>query len=207
MDLGAVRWLGGSPCSGKSSITELLTVRNGVRVYHVDEAFRDYIRRICPECHPLTHKWLTTPWNELWMQSADTLLAEAIAAYTEQFELILEDLRALPNGEPLIAEGTALLPGLVAPLLSQDRRALWMVPTERFQRTMYPERGPWVQDILATCEDPAAALTAWMDRDVAFARWVAAEATALGLPVHWVDGSQDIPALGGMVATHLGLAL
>ncbi len=47
-----VRRLGGSPCSGKSSIAELLVVRNGVRVYHVDEALRDYSRRISPERHP-----------------------------------------------------------------------------------------------------------------------------------------------------------
>ncbi len=42
------------------------------------------------------------------MQSADTLLAEAIAEYTEQFELISGGPQGLAGGESLIAEGTAL---------------------------------------------------------------------------------------------------
>ena len=205
MDLSTVLWLGGSPCSGKSSVTGHLAARGGVRIYHVDEAFGDYVRRITPDRHPITTKWTTTPWNDLWMQPADVLLAEAISCYSEQFELILEDLVALPDGDPVLAEGTALLPALVAPLSERSGQALWMVPTEMFQRVMYPRRGAWVQDILAACADPEAALKAWMDRDVAFSRWVAAEASALGLPVAWVDGSQDIPAMTHLVADRLGL--
>ncbi len=72
---------------------------------------------------------------------------------------------------------------------------------------MYPKRGPWVQDILATCEDPAAALTAWMIEMWPLPGGLRRRQPLWAFPVHWVDGSQDIPALGGMVATHLGLAL
>ncbi|MCU0519513.1 MAG: hypothetical protein MUF84_02310 [Anaerolineae bacterium] len=205
MDLGAVAWLGGSPCSGKSSVAGRLAERGDVRIYHVDEAFGDFVRRVTPDRHPVTSKWTTTPWNDLWMQPTDVLLAEAIAAYSEQFELILEDLRGMPDGEAVLAEGTALLPALVAPLLASRGQALWMVPTEAFQRAMYPKRGTWVQDILASCADPDAALKAWMDRDVAFARWVAAEACVLGLSVVWVDGSQDIAMLTELVVARLDL--
>jgi len=37
--LSNVFWLGGSPCSGKSSISEILPQRFNLDVYHVDEAF------------------------------------------------------------------------------------------------------------------------------------------------------------------------
>ena len=200
-----IRWLGGSPCSGKSSIADRLSDRLGIHVYHVDEAFNDYVRRISAQQHPVTYKWVNTPWENLWMQPHDVLLQEAIAAYSEQFELILEDLCAQPDTEPLLAEGTALLPGLVKPLLSRPQQALWMVPTEAFQRELYPKRGAWVQEILATCDDPQAALENWMDRDVAFARWVADGAASHDLPCIWVDGSSGVEERMAMVADYFGL--
>ncbi len=200
-----VLWLGGSPCSGKSTIADRLGKQFGLRVYHVDEAFNEYVRRISPERHPVTHKWANSPWQDLWMQPHDVLLGEAVAAYSEQFELILEDLHALPGTGPVLAEGTALLPGRVRPLLSRPQQALWMVPMESFQREMYPKRGDWVHEILATCDDPEAALQNWMDRDVAFARWVADEAAARDLPCVWVDGSPGIPERTVMVADYFGL--
>jgi 2-phosphoglycerate kinase len=203
--LGHIRWLGGSPCSGKSTIADRLAARVGFTVYHVDDAFGDFVRRITPARHPLTHKWTHTPWQQLWMQSPEVLLAEAIAAYTEQFELILEDLRALPHTGLVLAEGTSLLPGLVAPLLSRPNQALWMMPTASFQREMYPKRGDWVQEILATCDDPNAALVNWMDRDAAFARWVADEAAARGLPGIWVDGALGLEDRTALVAEVLRL--
>ncbi len=204
--LAHVRWLGGSPCSGKSSITEILAGRYSLCVYRVDVAFDRHRQRFTPERHPTLTKWTQTSWDELWMQPADVLLSEAIADYTEHFEFILEDLLELPGPDPLLAEGTALLPRLVAPLLSQPRQALWMVPTERFQRAMYPERGEWVQRILATCEDPDAALKNWMDRDVAFARWVLAETERLGLPSMVIDGTHRIETNAERVAQFFGFA-
>jgi 2-phosphoglycerate kinase len=204
-EFGHVRWLGGSPCSGKSTIADRLSESLGLRVYHADDAFGDFLRRISLEHHPVTHKWTHTPWQDLWMQSHEVLLTEAIAAYTEQFELILEDLRALSETGPVLVEGTSLLPGLVVPLLTPRQRALWMVPTETFQRETYPKRGVWVQEFLATCDDPAAALKNWMDRDVAFAHWVAREAAACGMPCIWVDGAVGIEERTAAVAETLGL--
>lgn len=203
--LNHVLWLGGSPCSGKSTMADRLSEQFDLHVYHVDEAFGEYVQRISSVRHPVTYKWVHTPWQDLWMQPHDVLLEEAIAAYSEQFELILEDLHALPDTGPVLAEGTALLPGMVVTLLSQPNQALWMVPTEAFQREMYPKRGAWVQEILATCDDPQAALENWMDRDVAFARWVADEAAARDLPCVWVDGSPGIAERTVMVADYFGL--
>ncbi|MGC9521230.1 MAG: hypothetical protein ACP5HG_05035 [Anaerolineae bacterium] len=204
--LAHVRWLGGSPCSGKSSIAEMVAERHGLCVYHVDKAFDRHRACFTPERHPTLTKWTRTPWNELWMQPADVLLSEAIADYTEHFEFILKDLLEFPAHRLVLAEGTALLPRCVAPLLSQPRQALWMVPTEQFQRTVYPERGEWVQGILATCDDPDAALKNWMDRDVAFAQWVLAETERLDLSSIVVDGTHTIETNAERVADFFGFA-
>jgi hypothetical protein len=151
------------------------------------------------------YKWTTAPWQELWMQPPDVLLAEAISAYREHFQFILEDLLKLPREGPVLAEGTALLPDCVADLLEHPRQALWVVPAADFQRMVYPNRGEWVQWILGQCDDPEQALQNWMDRDVAFARWVTARTRKLGLKLMRVDGSRSIVENAKAVAEHFRL--
>jgi broad-specificity NMP kinase len=66
----SVFWLGGSPCAGKSSISERLASDFGLDIYHVDEAFeihrysRSWVaedrwksndsRKRCSSCRPLS---------------------------------------------------------------------------------------------------------------------------------------------------------
>ncbi len=203
-----IYWLGGSPCAGKSSMTALLTPIYNLRVYAVDQALPRQLPQITPATEPTLHKWTHTPWDALWMQSPAVLLDEAITAYREHCRLVvaevIADAATLPPGQTLLVEGTALLPDCVAPYLPDAHHGLWVVPTEAFQRDHYPRRGPFVQAILDQCRDPDQALTHWMDRDVAFARWVAAEATRHGYRVLVVDGSRTIADHAAQVTDHFG---
>jgi hypothetical protein len=205
-DLAHVYWMGGSPCSGKSSIADLLSKEHNLRVYHVDEAFQEQRRQITPQAQPTLYRFLNTPWNEIWMRPGDVLFAEAITAYGEHFEMILRDLRDLPRSSPVLVEGTALLPGCVHGLLADFRRAIWVVPTEAFQRDHYPKRGAWVGSILEQCTYPEQALRNWMDRDVAFARWVEQEAIRLGLCTLQVDGRRTVAQNARTIERHFALS-
>ena len=166
-----ILWLGGSPCAGKTTITKLLVQQYNLLSYHVDEAFAEHRKQVTIKEQPLLYKWTHTPWNELWMRPLEILLPEAIACYSEHFELIAQDLLILSNTEsvpkPILVEGTSLLPNLVGPLLSSPKQGLWIVPTEIFQRQTYRRRGGWVETILKECIDPDKAFQNWMDRDVA----------------------------------------
>ena len=203
--LAHVLWLGGSPCSGKSSIARLLATGGQLRTYHCDDEFPKHQQRLTPRQQPTMHKWTITAWDELWMQPPGILLDEAISAYREHLSLVVDDLLALPGPTPILAEGTCLLPGDVHALLSRPEQAIWLVPTEGFQRSHYPDRGSWVQDILNQCEQPEQALQNWMDRDVAFARWVEQSAGELGLRLVRVDGKRSIAENAQLVARHFGL--
>lgn len=203
--LSHVLWMGGSPCSGKSTWANVLAEQYGIAIYHVDTEFPRHAQRFTPEQHPTLYRWTHTPWDALWMQSDEALLQQAIAAYTEHFSLILQDLLETDPSVPLLSEGTALLPGCVPPLLSDKRRALWVVPSEAFQRQMYPQRN-FVQSILSTCRDPDRAFQNWMHRDANFARWVAAEARTLSLHVLENDGTRTVAANTSRVADYFRLS-
>jgi hypothetical protein len=190
--LSHVYWIGGSPCSGKSSIARILTERYGMATYNCDVAYFRHQKQLDPNRHPTFFKLSLLNWNELWGRPIAVQIQEEILLYHEQFGLILEDLLAMPTTTPILAEGAALLPDLVLPLLPAIYQAIWILPTESFQRQMYPNRGQWVHDILTQCVNPEVAFQNWMDRDVGFGQWVLDRCSAKGLPYLQVNGRLSI---------------
>jgi uridine kinase len=198
-----VFWLGGSPCAGKSSISEIIASRFGLDVYHVDEAFERHAQEFDSTRHPALTKWLASSCNQRWMQPIDSLVRDAIGCYQEHFTMILEEILSLPE-RPLLVEGTALLPGALASVLSHRSHAIWVIPTTDFQRVYYAKRD-WAQGVLAQCSDPEAAFDNWMERDSRFAKWIEAEASELDLALLKVDGNQTIEENAEAVAAHFQL--
>jgi len=187
-----VLWIGGSPCSGKTSVAESLATRYGLRVYHCDEHFAEHSRKATPEEQPTLWRLNQMSWDEIWMRPVDLQVQEALTVYREEFPMIVADLLAMPRTRPIVAEGTALLPDSVAAVLDDPRRAVWLFPSEGFQRQAYPQRGEWVQAILQQCTDPEEAWERWMERDVRFAHWVAEEARQRGYRVLWVESEGSL---------------
>jgi adenylylsulfate kinase-like enzyme len=54
--LAHILWMGGSPCSGKTSIADLLADQYSLVVYHVDEMFDEHQRRVTGEKQPHLYK-------------------------------------------------------------------------------------------------------------------------------------------------------
>jgi hypothetical protein len=202
-----VLWMGGSPCSGKSSIAEILANRYGLALYRCDDAFWKHTERVDPDIHPTLHKLNQMTWNEIWMQPVNVQIADEMKCYHEEFEMILDDLLAYPRSTPVLAEGAALLPDLVSGLLPDDRRAIWIVPTAAFQRAHYtPEKRPFMKSILKQCQDAPRAFQNWMDRDAGFAKQVSTRVLELGFRLIEVDGKRTIEKTAEMVANHFRLA-
>ena len=205
-ELAHVFWIGGSPCSGKSSITEILAGQYGLDIYKCDDAFWQHARRADPVEQPTFHRLTQMTWDDIWMRPVEVQIADEIVCYREQFGMIVSDLLALPRSRPIIVEGAALLPELVSGVLCDRTRAAWVVPTEAFQRAHYtPERRPFIRDILSRCQSPTQAFANWMDRDVGFAKQVARQARALGMNVLMVDGKYTVEENAKRVANGFGL--
>lgn len=205
-ELAHVLWMGGSPCSGKSSIAEMLAKKYSLHVYKCDDAFWEHAKRVDPVEHPTFYRLTHITWDELWMRPVAVQIADEFACYREQFDMIVDDLLALPRSTPIVAEGAALLPDLVSGLSPDHSRAVWVVPAESFQRKHYtPEKRPFINGILAHCQNSTQAFANWMDRDVGFAKRVAQQAQELDLKVVTVDGGRTIEQNAEIVAEYFGL--
>jgi 2-phosphoglycerate kinase len=203
-EAGSILWLGGSPCAGKSTVAALLARRFGLDLYRVDEAFERHASRLDAARQPALVRWCAASADERWLQPIDALLSEAIACYREHWRMVLEDVVARQETRPLLVEGTALLPAEVARVVPHRGRALWLVADPDFQRRHYRERA-WAWGVVASSDDPERAFENWMERDVRFASWVAAEADALGQRWLTVDGGRTVDEVAAAVAEAFGL--
>ncbi len=202
--LSHVLWMGGSPCSGKSSIAEIISKRHDLQYYRCDDRFFTHQQLVNPVEHPAFHSLLGMSWNDIWMRPVETLIAHEFFVYEEEFGMIVADLQALPDDRPIVAEGAALIPSCVVPVLARPRQAVWVVPTRAFQLEHYRRR-TWISDILGQCADPKQAFHNWMMRDAGFGQAVTEQAQAAGLRVLIVDGRRSIAQNAALIEAHFGL--
>jgi 2-phosphoglycerate kinase len=198
MSLDHVFWLGGSACSGKSSVARLVAAELGLTLYACDDHFEEHRRRADPARHPWFHRLMDAPMEELWAQPAAVQADELLRFYQDEFEMVFEDLAALPG--PVLAEGVGLLPERVAAVCPDPRQAVWLIATPDFRRRIYPERGPFVRDLLSRCADTEQVFSRWMERDDRIAGRLAGDARRLGLEVITVEGGQSLQETARRVA-------
>jgi 2-phosphoglycerate kinase len=187
-DLAHVIWIGGSACAGKTTLARSLAARDGLALYSCDDRFEDHRRRAGPARHPRFHRVMDLPPNRLFAPPAAARAEEILGFYRDEFEMVIEDLRALPGpAMPAVIEGVGLLPDLVAAICPDPSRSLWRIATPAFRRRIYAQRGDLVRQTLAGLPDPDSAFEVWMERDDLIARYLEEEARRLGLRVEIVD--------------------
>jgi len=183
--------LGGSPCSGKSTLAERLAGEFDLHYYKVDDYQAEHLKRCDPVRHPIIAGFAKMDWNEIWMRPVELQVKEEFAFYRELSGLILEDLAAYDGSHPVLLEGAAFLPELVNQWGIPHTRAIFLIPTDAFQRHHYQQRG-WIQDILSKCEDPKTAFDNWMARDHIFGLEIHEQAQQFQYPTIIIDGQKDI---------------
>ncbi len=197
-------FIGGSPCSGKSTVSELLSEEYALLYYKVDDHDSDHLKRITPEKHPLMCKWQNPDWNELWMRPVEIQVEEEFQIYRERFEMILDDLFSLSEEQLIIVEGAALIPELMQGLKVPNDRLIYMIPTREFQVKKYSER-EFIKYILAECDEPEVAFKNWMERDHQFGQIVGTQAKAYDSKILTIDGSNSIEETADSIKRHFSL--
>jgi hypothetical protein len=200
-----VRWLGGGSGAGKSTVARRLAERHGLRLYSCDDMQAAHTGRSNPAEHPLLHAFVAMSMDERWVQrTPEEMLDTLPALHGEGFDLIVEDLVALPAEPRTLVEGYKLLPRLVEPLISRRDQAIWLVPTPEFRSAAMERRGStW--EIAGRTKDPERALANLLARDALYTRRIEEEAVALRLPMIPVDGTLGIEELTTTVGERLGL--
>ncbi|BCJ69132.1 hypothetical protein [Polymorphospora rubra] len=201
-----VLWIGGAQWAGKSTVAAILTSRYGLTHYHCDyqdsRAHED--RRNAARAR---RGQPPTDWPAYWSQLSPREMADrALDDFAERFPWVLDDLRALVSPYPILADGWNLRPDLIATVADDLRRAVVLVPTDEWrahQAAALPRAGAFGADL----PDPEQARRNRLERDRILATDAAQRATALGIRVVEVDGTENAESIADEVADHFGAAL
>lgn len=196
--------LGGSPCSGKSTIAEKLSSQYKLEYYKVDDHESAHVARCRPDRHPVMFKYSKMCWNDIWMRPVPLQVQEEFEYYQERFEMIAQDLARYEAGRGLLLEGAAYYPDLIWPYAGSSPRIIYMVPTKAFQVRHYEQR-PWIRHILKECKDPEQAFENWMARDELFGQEVLRQARVHHYRTIVVDGKRSIDEQYEQVKDYWGL--
>ena len=195
-----VYWIGGGSGAGKSTVARRLAARHGLRLYDTDAVMTEHARRSDPATSPQLAAFLAMSMDERWLRPPRVMLETFHWFRGEAFDLILDDLAALPDGPPVIAEGFRLLPGLVP----DPGRAVWLLPTPQFRRAAFDSRGSTWQ-IAARTSDPERALAGLLERDGLFTDRLRAATREHGLTAIDVEPGLSEDDLTALVEDALGL--
>ncbi|OLC21058.1 MAG: hypothetical protein AUH33_02560 [Chloroflexi bacterium 13_1_40CM_68_21] len=205
MDLRArlrnVLWIGGGTGAGKSSVAIVLAERHGLTRYNYDwHDARDHTERTHADRHPHRAAFLAMTLDERWLLRAPREIAdETIDMFGERFEMVIEDLLAMPEYPPVIADGFGLLPELVCPIIESPRQAMFLLPTPAFRMVALERRG-WGS--VEETSDPGRARENRLARDALLTDHIRGRAAALGLAAIDLDGSRSLADVAGTVEQH-----
>jgi 2-phosphoglycerate kinase len=203
--LAHVLWIGGGSGAGKSTIAARIAERYGLDVYATDDVMSEHARRSAPEDAPYLQQFVSMDMDERWVNRSPVTMLETFHWYRgEGFGLIIEDLLMATADRGRVVEGFRLLPELVAPLLADRRRAVWLLPTSEFRRAAFESRGGLWQ-IAGRTGDPERALRNLLDRDRMFTERLEVTATGLGLSIIEVSSAMSEDDLVARVVDSLAL--
>ena len=134
-----VRWIGGAPGlasppspDGWQTVTTFSSTRSNPL---------EVPDRTTPDEAPFFHAFLSMDMDERWLRRSPQEMFETFHGFREEgFDLIVEEVLAMPADRPILVEGFKLLPRPVSPLLSDTHQAVWLLPTAEFRRKAFDSR-------------------------------------------------------------------
>lgn len=181
--------IGGSPCSGKSTIASLLARQYQLLHIKLDDFVDEMMSQASVDSQPICLLRQDRNPEQIWMRNPEEMADEGCRFYEEIFPYVKSYL--IKNQDrPLLVEGAGLLPHLVKELEWPASSYLCLTPTADFQKKHYKQR-EWVPYVLEGTTNPEQAFENWMQRDILFAQMVRKEAMKLGYPSLIADGSQS----------------
>ena len=200
-----VYYIGGSPCSGKSTIAEILAEKFDLYYFKVDDFLEEYTKMGASKGYEICKKQENMSPEEIWMREPRLQCEEEFAFYEEVFEFVRADLQKI-NAKGIITEGAAYLPKLMKEKGISSNRYLAVTPTAEFQVEHYRQR-EWVPYVLEGCSDKEKAFSNWMNRDILFTQEVQRQCAAEQYISIINDGSVTIEQLVEKVASCFGLEI
>jgi 2-phosphoglycerate kinase len=203
--LERVLWIGGAQWAGKTTVAQMLAIRQGLVHYAYDyHDARSHTTKAKAQPERYPHRAAIVSADDAWVEPSPQAMAEAARrSFVERFRMVVEELAALPSDATVVAEGWGLRPELIYPHLSSPRQAIFLIPTADFRLHQLRElarAGTFPRELQVS--DPDKAQQNRIARDMLLAEDAVESARRLQLRVVMVDGSRSAEQVALLVEEH-----
>lgn len=196
-----ILFIGGSPCSGKSTVAERISNEYGAYYFKVDDFLQKFIVMGAKKEYPTCKHIADMSYNEIWMRDPLIQCEEEFRIYEEISEFIFDYLEKI-DADFIITEGAAFTPGIMKKY--SPKYYVSLVPTPEFQIYHYKKR-EWIKYVLKDCSNKDIAFDNWMNRDILFAKQVKAECDDDGFVCIINDGKKSEDEMYCIIKKYLNL--
>jgi hypothetical protein len=109
-----------------------LARRHGLRWYGADTRTWDHRDRALAAGVEAAHRWESLAPEERGDAPAEELIAMSL--HRERGQMVIDDVRQLPDAPLVVAEGTTIPASVVSSGITDAARLVWLIPTVDFQR-------------------------------------------------------------------------
>ena len=196
-----IMYIGGSPCSGKSTVADMLSKERGAYYFKVDDFLDELLSEAAENGNAVCAAVRNMSAEEIWMRQPEIQSDEEFAIYSEIAPFVFRRLEEI-DAELIITEGAAFTPEVMKEHGKEDY--ITIVPSPEFQVEHYRKR-EWIPYVLKGCSDKEKAFDNWMKRDIIFAEKVRSECEEQGIPCIVNNGFATIEQLYCQVRDMLGI--
>ena len=137
-----VLWIGGASGAGKTTLATRLARRHGLRWYSADARTWDHRDAAIRAGHEGAIRWEAMNVEErhaVALEEPGELVH--LNLDLDRGPMIVDDLRSLPTAPLVVADGSTVLPELVAQGHARRDRSVWLLPTFEVHRRFHEENG------------------------------------------------------------------
>lgn len=186
-----IYFIGGSPCCGKSTISEMLKDEFSFEYYKLDDHLDRHMNIGAKNNLKRMKEYKAMSLDEIWFRDVEVQVEWEFEYQIEALSIIKKELIDNYSENSVITEGAVLLPEFIKENDIDYDKYICIVPTKEFQLEKFSKR-VWIKDYLKNCSNVDKAYKNWMDRDIEYAQIVRKQAEELGMNTLIVDGSKTI---------------
>lgn len=184
-------FIGGSPCSGKSTIAEKISSEYDMLYYKADDHFQAHIKQALKNNIEEMIKLTKMTCDDIWLnRTVEEQFADTVQFYRQEVKMCIQDIAKMKTNKPIIAEGAVFMPSFMNDYSIPQNKFFCLIPSFDFQMHHYKKR-EWVKEVLKDSSDKKKAFSNWMERDYKFSRFVKAEANKFRYASYEINNQTD----------------